>query len=299
MAGTFGGAIKLSGEDDYKKALSSITQNLTVLSSSMKALTSSYDVNNDSVTTLSAKNEILSEKLKSQNKALEEARKMLNEAKESTDSNATTVNKWQNELNKAQAEVNKTTKEISDNEKTMNALKSAHVETTNELKEFEKAENDAGNGAIKLGDLIKGNLISEAISAGFKSMISLAKDLGTALIDVTKGAVTGFADYEQLVGGVDTLFKDSSSKVQEYANNAYKTVGLGANQYMETVTSFSASLISSLNGDTAAAAEAADLAITDMADNANKMGTDMSMIQNAYQGFAKQNYTMLDNLKLG
>ncbi len=299
MAGTFGGAIKLSGESEYQKALKNITQNLTVLSSSMKVLTSSYDVNNESVSTLSAKNEILSEKLKAQSKAVEEAERMLNEAKESTDSNATTINKWQNELNKAQAEVNKTTKEISDNEETMNALKSANVETTNELKEFEKAENDAGTGALKLGDLIKGNLISEAISSGFKKMVSLAKELGTALIDIGKQSLTSYADYEQLVGGVDTLFKDSSKTIQQYANNAYKTAGLSANQYMETVTSFSASLIQSLDGDTKAAAEAANLAITDMSDNANKMGTDMSMIQNAYQGFAKQNYTMLDNLKLG
>ena len=102
-----------------------------------------------------------------------------------------------------------------------------------------------------------------------------------------------------MVGGVDTLFKDSSAALQEYANNAYKTAGMSANDYMSTVTSFSASLISSLGGDTEAAVKYADMAITDMADNANKMGTDIGLIQNAYQGFAKQNYTMLDNLKLG
>ena len=105
--------------------------------------------------------------------------------------------------------------------------------------------------------------------------------------------------HQQLIGGVDTLFKESSAQVQQYANDAYKTAGLSANQYMETVTSFSASLLQSLGGDTAAAAQKADQAITDMSDNANKLGTDMISIQNAYQGFAKQNYTMLDNLKLG
>lgn len=108
-----------------------------------------------------------------------------------------------------------------------------------------------------------------------------------------------YAQYEQLVGGVDTLFKNSSKKVQEYASNAYKTAGMSANEYMETVTSFSASLLQSLENDTEAAAEYANMAITDMSDNANKMGTSMEMIQNAYNGFAKQNYTMLDNLKLG
>jgi hypothetical protein len=112
-------------------------------------------------------------------------------------------------------------------------------------------------------------------------------------------SITNYADYEQLVGGVETLFGDSAGAVQMYADNAFKTAGLSANEYMETVTSFSASLIQSLGGNTGAAAEYANMAITDMSDNANKMGTDMSSIQDAYQGFAKQNYTMLDNLKLG
>ena len=95
------------------------------------------------------------------------------------------------------------------------------------------------------------------------------------------------------------MFKESAQKLQDYANEAYKTAGLSANNYMETVTSFSASLIQSLGGDTEKAVKLADMAIIDMADNANKMGTDIQAIQNAYQGFAKQNYTMLDNLKLG
>ena len=116
---------------------------------------------------------------------------------------------------------------------------------------------------------------------------------------LTKASIDQYAEYEQLVGGVDTLFKTASDKVQEYAANAYKTAGMSANEYMDTVTSFSASLLQSLGGDTEKAAQKADQAITDMADNANKMGTGMEMIQNAYQGFAKQNYTMLDNLKLG
>ena len=115
----------------------------------------------------------------------------------------------------------------------------------------------------------------------------------TALVT---SAVQGYAEYEQLVGGVDTLFKDSSKTVQKYADEAYKTAGLSANEYMSSVTGFSASLLQSLDGDTAKAADKANQAIIDMSDNANKMGSDMASIQNAYQGFAKQNYTMLDNL---
>ena len=122
---------------------------------------------------------------------------------------------------------------------------------------------------------------------------------GTAIIAIGKQAIKQYAEYEQLVGGVETLFKQSSDTVMKYAENAYKTAGLSANKYMSTVTSFSASLLQSLGGDTEAAAKYADMAITDMSDNANKMGTSMEMIQNAYQGFAKGNMTMLDNLKLG
>lgn len=146
-----------------------------------------------------------------------------------------------------------------------------------------KSFKAVGNGAVAVGKTIATGMAAGAAAVG-------------AL--VTK-SIQSYADYEQLVGGVDTLFKESSAKVQEYAANAYKTAGLSANEYMETVTSFSASLLQSLEGDTNKAAEKANMAITDMSDNANKMGTDIAMIQNAYQGFAKQNYTMLDNLKLG
>ena len=121
----------------------------------------------------------------------------------------------------------------------------------------------------------------------------------TAVAGLVTASVNAYAEYEQLVGGVDTLFKNSSKKLQEYANEAYKTAGLSANEYMSTVTSFSASLLQSLGNDTEKAAKYANQAVIDMSDNANKMGTDVEMIQNAYQGFAKQNYTMLDNLKLG
>lgn len=151
---------------------------------------------------------------------------------------------------------------------------------------------------------------SDQLKGEFKGLTSAAKATGAAMaasiaaagaaaVKLGKEIVSSYAEYEQLVGGVDTLFKDSSETIQQYAANAYKTAGMSANEYMETVTGFSASLISSLGGDTQKAAEYANMAVTDMADNANKMGTDIESIQNAYQGFAKQNYTLLDNLKLG
>lgn len=184
--------------------------------------------------------------------------------------------------------------------------------------EFNKGIGKARNGFSDFSawTVAKGQLIADAIKTGSK-----------ALIDFGKQSIESYAEYEQLIGGVETLFGAGGKSLEEYAasmgksieevenkywdlrqaNNevlhnadkAFQTAGLSANQYMETVTSFSASLIQSLGGDTIKAAEYADMAIIDMADNANKMGTSMDMIQNAYQGFAKSNYTMLDNLKLG
>lgn len=148
-----------------------------------------------------------------------------------------------------------------------------------------------------------GNKIRSGLGGALKSIGKLgAAAIGAAATGVgflAKSAVESFAEYEQLVGGVETLFKDSSDEVMKYAENAYKTAGMSSNEYMDTVTGFSASLLQGLKGDTAAAAKYADIAITDMSDNANKMGTDIGLIKTAYQGFAKQNYTMLDNLKLG
>ena len=141
--------------------------------------------------------------------------------------------------------------------------------------------------------------IGSAVNTAVKASAAAVGAASAGVAALGTACINAYADYEQLVGGVETLFKDSADTIQTYADNAYKTAGLSANEYMETVTSFSASLLQSLDGDTEKAAAAANLAITDMADNANKMGTAMESIQYAYQGFAKQNYTMLDNLKLG
>lgn len=156
--------------------------------------------------------------------------------------------------------------------------------------EGDKSESKLGKAFSKIG--------SAAVAVGKTIAVGLAA-AGAAIIKIGKDAIESYAEYEQLVGGVETLFKDSADAVIANASNAYKTAGMSANEYMSTVTSFSASLLQSLGGDTVAAAEKADMAIVDMSDNANKMGTAIESIQNAYQGFAKQNFTMLDNLKLG
>lgn len=161
---------------------------------------------------------------------------------------------------------------------------------------FDTKINEKGfnEGISKLGKLGKSGL-----SAVSKATAASVAAVGAASGVIVKTSLGIVADMEQQVGGVETLFKNSADTVIKNANRAYKTAQLSANNYMSTVTSFSASLLQGLGGDTAKAAEIADMAIIDMADNANKMGTNMQDIQNAYQGFAKQNYTMLDNLKLG
>lgn len=173
-----------------------------------------------------------------------------------------------------------------------------------ELRKQTTALNDLGNETKKAGNATdetsgKFSKLGEVAKGAAKVALAAVGATAAAVGALVKQAVESYADYEQLVGGVDTLFGTASAEVQKKADNAYKTAGMSANEYMETVTGFSASLIQSLGGDTEKAAKYADMAITDMSDNANKMGTDMSLIQNAYQGFAKQNYTMLDNLKLG
>ena len=144
-----------------------------------------------------------------------------------------------------------------------------------------------------------GKLATKTMSVIAEAALAASAAAATAVGVLAKNAIESYGEYEQLVGGVETLFGDSADVIQGYAEEAFSTVGMSCNAYMETVTGFAASLVSSLDGDTAKAAEKANTAVSDMADNANKMGTDLQSIQNAYQGFAKQNYTMLDNLKLG
>lgn len=175
------------------------------------------------------------------------------------------------------------------------------TEAQKNLKDIQNQLGEVGEKSSKNSEKFKkamsaiGNAAKEAAKITAKAFVAL----GSGVAALAGAAVKSYADYEQLVGGVETLFKDSAGIIQEYANEAYKTAGLSANEYMEQATGFSASLLQSLGGDTKAAAELTNQAIIDMSDNANKMGSDIESIQNAYQGFAKQNYTMLDNLKLG
>lgn len=285
MAVNIGPKIGVDGEREYRNQINQIIQQSRTLESQMKLVASSFTT----ATTAEEKNAKTASVLSKQIDVQRERVKLLAEqtgkaAAKYGESDAKTQ-KWQQALNEAQAVLNKMQGDLR--------------ATTADLQSMGDEMDDGSRKALSFGDVLKANLASDVIVSGIKAMASAIKEAGAALVDLGKQSIQGFAEQEQLIGGVDTLFKKSSAQVQQYANDAYKTAGLSANDYMETVTSFSASLLQSLGGDTAAAAQKADQAITDMSDNANKMGTDMQSIQNAYQGFAKANYTMLDNLKLG
>lgn len=278
MAVDIGPKIGIDGEKEFRESLRTMGQQLKTLGTEMKAVTSAFDVDNDSQKKLAAQSDVLNRQLEVQQQRLGEVQKALDYAKANYSENSSEVQRWQQALNNATTDVNRTKKQL------------------NELETGVEGVGDAMDGAGQktslFGDMLKSNLLGDAIKSGVKAVASGIKSL-------ISGAVESYGEYEQLVGGVETLFGSSADTVIKNAENAYKTAGLSANAYMETVTSFSASLLQSMGNDTEAAAKKADQALTDMSDNANKMGTDMQSIQNAYQGFAKQNYTMLDNLKLG
>lgn len=273
MAYDIGPRIGIDGEAEFRRSIQQVSQNIKTLGSEMGAVTAQFAQNADSQEAVTAKSKVLTkeiaaqkEKLRLQQEALDAATAKFGEADERTQ-------KW------ARA-VNESTRDLANME---NQLK----ETNDQLK----------NTGISLDGI--GEKLKTGLAAAAKAGAAAVAAAGAAVVSLTKASLDSYAEYEQLIGGVETLFADSNAKVVAYAQDAYKTAGLSANEYMETVTSFSASLLQSLGGDTSKAADIANQAITDMSDNANKMGTSMESIQNAYQGFAKANYTMLDNLKLG
>lgn len=239
-------------------------------------------------------------------KELEELRKKLtggidNDAFGDIKKGANETVKPLNKVKEAADNVSKTVSDIGKNN-SFDDIKKGANESVAPLNKVKKAASGVYNKLTdigKKGAVLAFNGLKKVAGISFKALAVGIGGAITAIGALTKSAVSAYAEYEQLVGGVDTLFKGNSGTVQKYANNAYKTAGLSANKYMETVTSFSASMIQSVGGDTKKAAELSDMAISDMADNANKMGTSMDSIIETYQSLARGNFQMLDNLKLG
>lgn len=300
MAKNIAGITVEIGGDTTKlgKALSDVNSKTRGLQSELKGVESLLKMDPKNVELIAQKQSILNETIEKTRQKLGILKDAQSQVQAQFDKGEITADQYrdfQREIISTEQKLGK----LEDQAAEFNAEGQKADDVAKAVGEVGEEAKDTGKETLKLGDIIKANLISEAIIGGVKKLGGAIKSLATGIWDLGKSAIEGFAETQQLVGGVETIFKDSADEVQKYAQNAYKTAGVTSNEYMKQVTSFSASLLQSLDGDTAAAAKVADMAIIDMADNANKMGSSITDIQNAYQGFAKQNYTMLDNLKLG
>lgn len=271
MAKDIGPRIGIEGESQYRKEIENIIQQAKTLDSEMRAVASAFDEEADAQKKNKAVTEQVNKQIEVQKERIKLLQDMVQRAADATGENSTETLKWKQALADAKTQLNN--------------LEGSLDSTTQKSSVF--------------GDTLKAMLSKEVIVGGLTAIKDGIVELGKATVEFGKTVVSSFADFEQLEGGVKKLFGDDYQTVIKNAQNGFKTTGMSANEYMETVTSFSASLINSLGGDTAEAAKLADRAIQDMSDNANTFGTDMQSIQNAYQGFAKGQFTMLDNLKLG
>ncbi len=266
--------IKIGGDTtELTKALKDVNGVIAKSNSELKSLNQALKLDPKNTELLAQKQEVLKNNIKATTERLDTlktAQKQMGDYNSLTDEQKESYRALSIEISKSESALKNMNKE----------LKSTSKIDVDKLKD----------GLKKVGDV--------ALDVS-KKMLQVTTAVAAALSAVVVAGVKSYAELEQNLGGVETLFGDSADKVVENAKNAWKTAGVSANEYMSGVTSFSASLLQSLGGDTAKAADVADMAFRDMSDNANKFGTDMSSIQNAYQGFAKQNYTMLDNLKLG
>ena len=258
-------------------ALKGVSKTISSTNSEIKQLNQALKIDPKNITLWSQKQEVLKtniEATKQKLDTLKEAQKQMGSYKSLTDEQKESYRALSVEISKSESALKSMKSQLQ-------ILPGINLDT---LK----------NGLKKVGET------AARVAADIaKKMTQVSLAVGGALAGLVTAGVKSYADYEQNLGGVQTLFGESANKVAENAKKAFETAGVSANEYMEGVTSFSASLLQSLGGDTDKAADIADMAFRDMSDNANKFGTDMSSIQNAYQGFAKQNYTMLDNLKLG
>lgn len=267
---------------ELKKGISEAQRQIKLANAEFKAASAGMDDWSKSADGCSAKLKQLKTVLTSQKSVLAAYEKQLEAVVAEEGESSKGADNLRIKIANQQAAIAQTEAELQDLAKTL-------AKTNDEA-------TDTANGGFTVLKGAMANLVSQGINAAIDGL----KQLGAALVDLGKESVAGYAEFEQLQGGVEKLFGPETAKaVEKNATLAYKTAGLSANKYLETVTNFSASLISGLEGDTAEAAKVADIAIKDMSDNANTFGTDISSIMNAYQGFAKGNFTMLDNLKLG
>lgn len=333
---SFGGSIKLTGADEYRNSLKQITQSLRETGTELTAISSRYDKNDSSLSTLKSKTTEMTSVLDKQQSAYnnlksaydsfsskisqqaqahdklvqsyEKEKQELENIRKASGESSQAFQNQQAKVNDLASAVAKSSQNMNDNQMALSRMKTQlnQAETTvnktaKEISELGDKTEESGEKAKKSseGYTVFKNILANLGTQAINSALNGMKKLGSAFVNVGKQALESYGEFEQLKGGVETLFKDSADTIMEYSRNAYMTAGLSANEYMQQATSFSARLIKETGGDTEKVADLVDMAITDMSDNANKMGTDIGMIQNAYEGLAKGNATMLDNLKVG
>lgn len=289
---------KLKEEQNVVKvcvdAIKNFTEQQTKNKTEIDKLKNSLDSEKQALEKMKNSTTASSSEISKQEKVVAELEKELSKAESTYDSNNKKINDYKIKMNNAKSECSDLSKKIGDNNSILDKAGKSFDSDAKSIKDFAKEEENAGQKTLTLGDLIKGNLISEGIIAGIKGLAGAMKSVGSAMLDIGKDAVAGFGEFEQLEGGVKKLFGDDvANTVIANANNAFSTAGMSANEYMETVTGFSKSMIVSLNGDTQKAAKLSDQALRDMSDNANTFGTDMQSIQNAYSGLQKVNLICL------
>ena len=326
----FGGSVKLTGENEYRKALSQITQSLRVVSAEMKVASSSFDAGEKSQKELEKSAKELKASLDIEKEGLSGLKEKLRDLEseyaktqskhvallQEYDKESQKLEQIEKDLGTSSQEYKAQEKVVADLDKELtkstkeydaqgNAINQMRIQTANAestINQTSIAIDKMGKSAeeSKEGFTVMKGVLSNLATDVIRSVIDGIKQLGQAFVDVGKEAVSSYAEFEQLEGGVKKIFGDDMAQaVIENSQNAFKTAGLSANEYMETVTGFSASLIQSLGGDTEKAVEVSDRAIRDMSDNANTFGTDMASIQAVYNNIAKGQFSTLDNLKLG
>lgn len=257
--------LSFDGEAEYKAACKEINSTLKVLNSEMKLVTAEYKDNASSVDALKAKQAVLQKTYDEQAKKVKETEAALEKCRKATGDNSEESKKLETQLNYQKAALVKTEQELGKTTDEMEKAEKAADEMGKEIKDSGEQADDAKGKFSGFTSVLSG--MGTALKAAAAATAAAVAGAATAIGALTTKAIEGYAAQEQLVGGVETLFKTSSDTVVGYANDAYKTAGMSANEYMETVTSFSASLLASMNNDTAAAAEKANVAITDMSDN--------------------------------
>lgn len=282
MAGDVKTKVSVEGAAEYRQQLTNITKQAKALSSEMKAVTSAFTENTTAEEKNRTTNQLLTKQIEVQKQKVELIEEQWKRATAAMGENSDAALDLKNDLNRANAELNEMNKALQNTNKTLPA-------GFDDIKRGGMGFRDAADGAGSFTSSLQNMAKVVAASAVFK-----------AVVDGVKQIVNAFAEYEQVSGGVEALFgAEAAAIIEQNAFKAYKTAGVSANKYLEQVTSFSAALLKSVEGDTVRAAFIADQAIRDMADNSNRFGTDLSSIQAAYAGFSRQQFQLLDNLKLG